>query len=226
MKLAVLVSGSGSNLQAIIDHMEAGNIAAEIAVVFSNNEDAYGLARAKKHGIPTVAIPHTSYADRLEFDAAMVRALQDHGADTVALAGFMRMLSPVFLDAFPMRVFNIHPALLPSFPGIHGQRDAAAFGVRLAGCTVHYVDEKMDNGPVIIQAATPVPTGADTDTVARHILRLEHRIYPQALAWIAAGRIALHGRAVHVAGAGEPVCDTDGVGPYIVNPPLEPPFAS
>lgn len=226
MKLAVLVSGSGSNLQSIIDHVEAGHINAEIAVVFSNKEDAYGLTRASSHGIPTAVIRHTEYSDREQFDAAMVQVLKDHGADTIALAGFMRMLTPVFLNAFPMRVINIHPALLPSFPGTHGQRDAADFGVRLAGCTVHFVDEKMDHGPVIIQAATPVAPGVDGDTLAGQILRLEHRIYPQALAWLADGRISLDGRHVHIAGAEEPVCDTDGVGPFLVNPPLEKAFAS
>ncbi|QJT10566.1 phosphoribosylglycinamide formyltransferase [Oceanidesulfovibrio marinus] len=226
MKLAVLVSGSGSNLQSIIDHVEAGHIAAEIAVVFSNKEDAYGLTRARNHGIPTAVIQHTEFTDREAFDAAMVRALQEHGADTVALAGFMRMLTPVFLNAFPMRVLNIHPALLPSFPGTHGQHDAATFGVRLAGCTVHFVDEKMDHGPVVIQAALPVTPGIAGDDLAGQILRLEHRVYPQALAWMAQDRIRLDGRIVHIEGSGVPVCDTDGVGPYLVNPPLEDDFAA
>ena len=187
MRLAVLVSGSGSNLQAIIDKAESGALDADIRLVLSNRADAYGLERARRHKVPCLALEHGGYASREAFDQAMVDAIRASGADTVALAGFMRLLTPVFLAAFPGRVLNIHPALLPSFKGAHGQRDAAEYGVRLSGCTVHFVDEHMDHGPIIIQAAVPALADDDGETLGSRILALEHRVYPQALQWLAQG---------------------------------------
>lgn len=224
MKLAVLASGSGSNLQSIFQHVDAGRIDAKVCVVFSNNPEAYALERARAQGVPAVGLFHRDFHSREAFDAAMVDVLHSHSVDAVALAGFMRMLTPTFLDAFPMRVVNIHPAILPSFPGAHGQRDAAQFGVKLAGCTVHFVDEEMDHGPIIIQAAIPVAKAVEGDALARAILRLEHRIFPQALAWLAADRLRVEDRFVIVENSQEPCCFEDECGPALVSPPLEPGF--
>ena len=197
----MLVSGTGSNLQAIIDRIEAGALDARITLVLSNKADAYGLVRAKQHGLNALCLPHTDFADRESFDAAMIAAIKHSGAEAVVLAGFMRMLTPAFLKTFAGMVVNIHPALLPSFPGVHGQDDAASYGVKLAGCTVHFVDDIMDNGPVIIQAAVPAYPDDDGATLGERILKMEHRIYPQAIAWLAAGRLAVQGRKVIVAPA-------------------------
>lgn len=227
MPLAVLVSGGGSNLQSILDKIDAGCIDAEVRVVVSNKADAYGLERAKKRGIPTWCRPHTEFASRLAFDQEMVRVIGEHGitagTGAVVLAGFMRMLTPEFLRAFPAAVVNIHPALLPSFPGTHGAADAAKYGVRLAGCSVHFVDEIMDHGPVIIQAAVPALPGEGGDALAARILKLEHSIYPQAVAWLAAGRLAIEGRHVRIAGAAPASCG-DAALPYLASPGLEQEF--
>ncbi len=219
LDLAVLVSGSGSNLQSIIDRVEAGVLDARIRLVLANRPGAYGLERAKKHGIPAVCLEHGDFPVREEFDAEMVRRIREHGADAVALAGFMRMVTPVFLGAFPGRVLNIHPALLPAFPGVHGQRDAADYGVRFSGCTVHFVDEKMDHGPVIIQAVVPAYAEDDGDSLGERILALEHRVYPQALQWLAQGRLEIRGRKVVLAPA--PSAGVATVGDGMVNPSLE-----
>ncbi|WP_029456774.1 phosphoribosylglycinamide formyltransferase [Solidesulfovibrio alcoholivorans] len=231
LPVAVLVSGTGSNLQAIIAQIDAGRIDARIATVISNKADAPALERAKRHGIPTRALPHGDFPDRAAFDAALLAAIRDSGAQAVVLAGFMRLLAPECIAAFRNRILNIHPALLPSFPGIRGQADAAAYGVTIAGATVHFVDEKMDNGPIIIQAAVPATPDDDAQSLAARILAMEHRIYPQALAWLAAGRLRVEGRKVRLlpaegnvmetsmgAGTGERV---EGAGPWLVNPPLE-----
>ena len=227
--LAVLVSGGGSNLQSILDKIDSGALPAEVRVVLSNKPEAYGLERARSRGIATWCRPHTEFASREAFDAEMVRIIGEHGitaqSGAVALAGFMRMLTPEFLRAFPHRVLNIHPALLPSFPGTHGAADASTYGVRLAGCTVHFVDEIMDHGPVVIQAAVPACSGvggteASAELAAR-ILKLEHCIYPQALAWLAQGRLVVEGRRVRLAAcANAATCGTVEL-PYIVSPGLE-----
>lgn len=222
--LAVLVSGSGSNLQSILDKIDAGALDAEVRLVLSNKPEAFGLERARKKGIPAVALPHQGFESRDAFDAEMVRLINQHGvsAETgaVVLAGFMRMLTPTFLRAFPGRVVNIHPALLPSFPGTHGAADAANYGVRLAGCSVHFVDEIMDHGPVIIQAAVPALPGEGGEALAARILKLEHCVYPQALAWLAAGRIELCGRHVRIKNAA-PACLGEAALPYLTSPGLE-----
>lgn len=219
LKLAVLVSGGGSNLQSIIDRGEAGVLDARVVLVLSNKPGAGGLERARRHGIPHAVVDHTEFPEREAFDAAMVARIRESGADLVVLAGFMRMLTPMFLDAFAGRIVNIHPALLPSFPGCHGQRDAADYGVKLAGCTVHFVDEIMDHGQVIIQAAVPVVPGEGGETLGARILELEHRIYPQAIQWLAEGRVCVQGRHVLVADAGRPLAELGR--PALVNPPLE-----
>ena len=222
LQLAVLASGSGSNLQAMLDHVARGHLDARIRLVLCNRPDAYALERARKAGVPTLCLDHRDYARREDFDAAMVRAIRDAGADTVALAGFMRMLTPVFLGAFPGRILNIHPAILPAFPGTHGAEDALAYGVKLAGCTVHLVDEIMDHGAVLIQAAVPVMAGEGPDELKPRIHALEHRIYPQALQWLAEGRLKLEGRVAHLAPASRPL--TQAPAQALVWPPLEQPF--
>ncbi len=214
LNIGVLVSGSGSNLQSIIDHIEKGLLQARIRIVLSNNPDAYALERAKRHGIPSVVLQHQDFRDREAFDGKMVEILRSNEVELVVMAGFMRVLSPLFLRAFPLRVLNIHPALLPSFPGLHGQAKAFDYGVRFSGCTVHFADEGVDSGPIIIQAVVPVCTGDTADTLAERILREEHRIYPQAIQWYAEGRLEVVGRKVRIKGV--PEIST----PPLHNPPL------
>ena len=219
--IAVLVSGGGSNLQAMIDRVEEGVLGADIRLVVSNNPEAYGLERARKHGIPAHALNHVDFPDRGSHERAVMAAVREAGAEAVVLAGYMRFLSPLFVEGFRDRILNIHPALLPSFPGTHGQRDAAEYGVKLAGPTVHFVDEELDHGPIIIQAALPVVQGEDGDSLARRILRLEHRIYPQAVQWLASGRLTVKGRQVCLAPSGQVVADMGEAGECLVSPPLE-----
>jgi phosphoribosylglycinamide formyltransferase 1 len=189
--LGVLVSGSGTNLQAILDAIRQGTLEARVAVVVSNVPDAGAIERARTAGVETVVIDHRGFADRAAFDAAVVRVLRERGVELVVLAGFMRMLTPVLLDAFPMRVVNVHPALLPAFPGIRGQRQALDYGVRVAGCTVHFVDGGTDTGPIIAQAAVPVNDDDDEATLTARILEKEHELLPRVLGWIAQGRVSV-----------------------------------
>ncbi|MBM2828655.1 MAG: Phosphoribosylglycinamide formyltransferase [Actinobacteria bacterium] len=198
--IAVLVSGSGSNLQAIIDTSERGEIPCRVGLVISNKADAYGLVRAKKHGIPTEVVSHKDFAGREEFDARLVEILRKSGAELICLAGFMRVLTPVFVRAFPNRIINIHPALLPSFPGTHGPKQALDYGVRFSGCTVHFLDEGVDTGPVIVQGVVPVYCDDTEDTLAARILVQEHRIYPMAIRLFFQGRLRIEGRRVMVDG--------------------------
>jgi len=198
VKLGVLISGSGSNLQSIIDNIESGDLSAEINVVISNVADAYGLTRAKNHGIKTEVIEHGKFPTREAFDKRLVEVLKENDVELVVLAGFMRVLTPAFLKAFPNRVINIHPALLPSFPGVHVWQKAIDYGVKFSGCTVHFVDEGTDTGPIIIQSVVPVLDDDDADTLAARILKQEHKIYPRAIQLYAEGRLELHGRTVKV----------------------------
>lgn len=199
VKLGVLVSGSGSNLQAIIDQIKLGRLQAEIKVVISNNPEAYALKRAAAHDLPTEVISQHDFGRREDFDRQMVAVLQAYDVELVILAGFMLVLTPFFLSSYPDRVMNIHPALLPAFPGLHVQRQALEFGVKFSGCTVHFVDEGMDTGPIIIQAVVPVLDDDTPETLAARILREEHRIYPQAIQLYAEGRLKVKGRRVLVA---------------------------
>jgi len=194
--IAVLVSGSGSNLQAIIDASERGEIHCRVGVVISNKADAYGLVRARNHGIPTEVVDHRSFESREAFDARLVEVIRSAGAELVCLAGFMRVLTPVFLRAFPHRILNIHPALLPSFPGTHGPAQALRYGVRFSGCTVHFLDEGVDTGPIIVQAVVPVHEDDTEETLAARILKEEHRIYPMAIRLFLEGRLTVEGRKV------------------------------
>jgi phosphoribosylglycinamide formyltransferase-1 len=201
--VAVLVSGSGSNLQAIIDASERGEIHCRVGIVVSNKADAYGLVRARKHDIPTEVVDHRAFGSREAFDARLVEVIRSSGAELVCLAGFMRVVTPVFLRAFPHRILNIHPALLPSFPGTHGPRQALQYGVRFSGCTVHFLDEGVDTGPVIVQAVVPVYEDDTEDTLAARILKEEHRIYPMAIRLFFEGRLSLSGRRVLSTGTGK-----------------------
>lgn len=190
--LGVLVSGSGTNLQAIIDAIAEGRIAgAEIGVVVSNVATAKALDRARKAGIDAVVIDHKAHASRASFDAAVVEALRARGVDLVVLAGFMRIVTPVLLDAFPHRVVNIHPALLPAFPGVHAQRQALAYGVRVTGCTVHLVDSGTDTGPILAQATVPVLDDDTEETLTARILEKEHALLPEVVQWLVDGRVSV-----------------------------------
>lgn len=189
--LGVLVSGSGTNLQAILGAIRARTLDARVAVVVSNVAEATALDRARSAGAPAVVVDHKRFADRTAFDAAVVQQLREHGVELVVLAGFMRLLTPVLLDAFPMRIVNVHPALLPAFPGIHGARQALAYGVRVAGCTVHFVDRGTDTGPIIAQAAVPVLEDDDEAALAARILEKEHELLPRVLQWMAEGRVSV-----------------------------------
>jgi phosphoribosylglycinamide formyltransferase-1 len=196
--IGVLVSGGGTNLQSIIDHIEDGTLDAEIRVVLSNNPDSGALDRCKQHRIPARVLDHRQFPSRLDFDLKAVEILKSEGVELVVLAGFMRVLSPDFLHAYPLRVMNIHPALLPSFPGTHVQQQAIDYGVKFSGCTVHFVDEGVDSGPIIIQSVVPVFDDDSADMLAARILKEEHRIYPQAIQYYAEGRIEIEGRTVHI----------------------------
>lgn len=201
VNLGVLVSGSGSNLQSIIDNIEKGLLDAVIKVIISNNPDAYALERAKKHNIHTVVIRHSDFSEREEFDQEMIALLKSYSVELVVMAGFMRVLSPLFLKTFPMKIMNIHPAILPSFPGTHAQKRAAEYGVKFSGCSVHFADEGVDTGPIIIQAIVPAYDDDTEDTLGARILREEHKIYPQAIQFYAEGKIEVTGRKVRIKGS-------------------------
>lgn len=195
--IGVLVSGSGSNLQSLIDHVEDGTLDARIKIVISNNPNAYALERCRKHSIPATVIDHHEFRSREEFDCKTIEILKSSDVELVVLAGFMRVLSSEFTKAFPLRIMNIHPALLPSFPGTHVQQKAIEYGARFSGCTVHFVDEGVDSGPILIQAVVPVYDDDTADTLAARILREEHRIYPQAIQYYADGKFQIDGRKVY-----------------------------
>jgi phosphoribosylglycinamide formyltransferase-1 len=197
VKLGVLVSGRGSNLQAIIDNIGSGRLSAEIAVVISDQADAYALDRARKYNIPAVHVSAKGYKGKRDaYDAKLVAELQKHNVELICLAGFMRIITPVLIKAFPNRILNIHPALLPSFPGLHVQKAALEHGVKFSGCTVHFVDEGMDTGPIIIQAVVPVLDNDTEDSLSERILKQEHNIYSRAIQLYAEGRLTITGRRV------------------------------
>jgi phosphoribosylglycinamide formyltransferase-1 len=201
VKVGVLASGSGTNLQALIDAASRGGMGpARLVVVGANVPGCGALERAAKAGIPTFLRSHKDFATRADFDRALLDELRRHGVGLLALAGFMRILTPTLLDAFPHRVVNIHPALLPSFPGVHAQKQAFDYGVRFSGCTVHFVDAGTDTGPSIAQAVVPVLDGDDEEALRLRILAEEHRLYPAVIRAIAEGRVSVDGRRVHMQG--------------------------
>jgi phosphoribosylglycinamide formyltransferase 1 len=194
----VLLSGRGSNFEALAASVEAGRIPnAEIAIVLSNQENAPGLERARERGIPARAIPSKGL-ERETYDKQVVAALEEKGVELVCLAGYMRLLSPYFVRAFPNRILNIHPSLLPAFPGLEAQRQALEHGAKFSGCTVHFVDERLDAGPIILQAVVPIEDGDTPDTLSERILREEHRIYSEAVRIVLEGRYRIEGRRVLV----------------------------
>jgi phosphoribosylglycinamide formyltransferase-1 len=200
VRLGVLISGEGTNLQAIIDAIARGDLRAEIRLVISNKAAAGGLERARRHGIPAMTIDHRRYANRCDFDHALVAALQSHDVELVVCAGFMRLLSPVMIDAFRGRIMNIHPALCPAFPGVNAVRQALAYGARFTGCTVFFVTEGVDDGPIIVQAVVPILPDDDEAALAARIHAEEHRIYPLAIRLYQEGRLEIDGRIVRIRG--------------------------
>ena len=203
MKLAVLISGSGTNLQALIDACAEADYPARISLVISNRENAGGLERAKAAGLPTLVIRHTKFAKRDDFDRALTEALEPANVDLICLAGFMRVLGHNFVDHWRDRLINIHPALLPSFKGLHTHKRALEAGVRITGCTVHYVRAEVDVGPIVAQAAVPVLPGDTEDSLAQRVLEQEHRIYPLAVELIARGQVKVDGGGGQITGAQE-----------------------
>lgn len=199
MNVGVLVSGSGTNLQAILDAGRRGELGgARVVVVVSNVPGVRALERAAAAGVPAEVLPHKQFASRQAFDEALIALLRRHGVELVALAGFMRIVTPAFLQAFPQRVLNIHPSLLPAFPGVHAQQQALDYGARVTGCTVHLVDEGCDTGPILLQAAVPVLDGDDVAALTARILVEEHKLYPAALRAVAEGRVSVDGRRVRI----------------------------
>ncbi len=196
LHIGVLISGSGTNLQAIMDACADGRIDGEVVVVVSSHTEAYGLERARKAGIPAVCLDRTEYRTFGAFNKAILDALQSHGARIVVMAGYMRLLGKDVLRAYPYRVLNIHPALLPAFPGASGIRDAFEYGVKVTGVTVHFADEQFDKGPIIAQEAVPVAEDDTLETLEAKIHEIEHRIYPRALQLIAEDRVEIIGRKV------------------------------
>jgi phosphoribosylglycinamide formyltransferase-1 len=193
--ISVLASGNGTNLQAILDAIESGRIrGARLVLVISDNKEAFALERAKKHGIPAIHIDPKNYASREDFDREAVARLREAGTDLVVLAGFMRVVTPYFVRSFPRRIMNIHPALLPCFPGAHAVEDALEYGVKVAGCTVHFVDEGVDTGPIILQEALPVREDDTPETLRERIHVLEHRLYPRAISLWLQNKITILGR--------------------------------
>lgn len=200
-RIVILISGRGSNMETMLKT----RLPAEIAAVISNEADARGLTTAQDQGIATAVVPHRAFADRAVFDAALAAEMDRYTPDLIVLAGFMRVLTEGFVARYAGRMINIHPSLLPSFPGLHTHRRALEAGVRVHGCTVHFVTPGLDSGPIIVQAAVPVLAGDTEDSLATRVLREEHRIYPQAVRWICAGRVKL--------GANGTVTITDAVTP-------------
>jgi len=198
LRIAILASGGGTNLQTIIDQCQQGLLDAEICLVLSNNPGAGALKRAAQAGIDTICIDHRKFDNREDFDQTVVATLQKARSELVVLAGFMRIISEIFLQAFPQKIINIHPALLPAFPGLHVQQKAIEYGAKFSGCTVHFVDAGVDTGPIIAQAVVPIFSDDCQDTLAARILEQEHKIYPQTIQWFAENRVKVVGRQVHI----------------------------
>ncbi len=194
-RLAILLSGRGSNFEAIADSIQQGRLPARIEVVVSNLSSAAGLERARRRGLKTLILPSRGVA-REDYDRSLVYELKRHRVDLICLAGFMRILSPLFVRSFPNRILNIHPSLLPAFPGLRPQRQALEYGVRFSGCTVHFVDEGVDSGPILLQAAVPVLESDDEESLAARILAEEHRLYPRAIGMLVRNEVRLEGRRV------------------------------
>lgn len=200
LRLGVLVSGSGSNLQAVLDACAHGTLDATVQLVLSNKPGVFALKRAQTAGVPTVVLSHKHFATREAFDEQIVRELKARSVDTVVLAGFMRIVTPKLIDAFAGRVINIHPSLLPSFPGVDAHKQALEYGVKITGCTVHFVDAGMDTGPIIAQSAVPILEEDTIDSLRARVLVEEHKLLVSSLQLLAEGRLTIDGRRVHVRG--------------------------
>jgi phosphoribosylglycinamide formyltransferase-1 len=198
INIGVLASGRGTNLQVIIEAIEEGKIEGEIKVVISDNPDAYALKRAKQHNIETQYIDFKSFKNREDYDKKIVECLKEKKIDLVVLAGYMRILSPYFIRTYKNKIMNIHPALLPSFPGLHAQRQAVEYGVKISGCTVHFVDEGVDSGPIILQKSVEVSADDTEESLVEKILKEEHQIYPRAIQLFSQGRLIIKGRKVFI----------------------------
>ncbi|HNW30407.1 MAG TPA: phosphoribosylglycinamide formyltransferase [Spirochaetota bacterium] len=200
VKIAVLISGSGTNLQSIIDKAESGWLPAEIACVISDREKAYGLERARKHGIPAYFVDRKQYALREEHEEAIMAILKKHDVELLVLAGYMRLITSHMIGRYRNRIINIHPALLPSFPGTDGYGDAWRYGVKVSGCTVHFVDEGCDTGPIILQGVNPVEEGETFESFRERGLKIEHQVLPEAIKLYCEGRLKVEGRKVKILG--------------------------
>jgi phosphoribosylglycinamide formyltransferase-1 len=211
LTLGILASGRGSNFQSIIDGIGSGFLKVKIAVLITDNPDAYAIERAKKHGIESLVLRPKDFADRNMYYSHVADELKKRGVELVILAGFMRVVGKPLIERYRNSIMNIHPALLPSFPGLHGQKQAADYGVKISGCTVHFVDEGMDTGPIIIQAAVPAYHDDTEDTLSERILKQEHRIFPYAIKLYSEGRISVEGRKVITKG--------DREDSLLINPP-------
>jgi len=198
INIGVLASGRGTNLQAIIEAVKEGKIEGRISIVISDNRDAFALKRAKQNNIETEYINFKSFKNREDYDKEIMECLKEKDIDLVVLAGYMRILSPYFIRTYKNRIINIHPALLPSFPGLHAQRQAVEYGVKISGCTVHFVDEGIDSGPVILQKAVEVKDNDTEESLAERILKEEHQIYPRAIQLFCQGRLIIKGRKVFI----------------------------
>ena len=196
MKIAVLVSGRGSNLQAIINSIERNELNAHLSLVVSNTKNAFALTRAEKHGIESIFINPASYPSRRKFDQVMANKLKEMSIDLICLAGYMRILGEEFIQTFSGKIINIHPSLLPAFPGLNAQKQAVEYGVKFSGCTVHFVDEGVDSGPIILQTAVPVYDYDEEKTLSQRILEQEHHLYPKAIKLITENKLTLTGRTV------------------------------
>jgi len=197
-RVGILISGRGSNMVALVNAMRDGRVPADPVVVIANVPGAPGLATAAGWGIATAVVDHTAVKPRQAHERAVIEQLKAHQVDIVCLAGYMRLLSPLLVGAFPGRILNVHPGLLPAFPGLDAQKAALDYGVKVAGCTVHLVDDEVDHGPIVLQATVPVEDGDTVETLSARILEQEHAIYPQALALLASGRLEIDGRRVRV----------------------------
>jgi len=213
LTLGVLASGRGSNFQAIIDSIERGYLRARVAVLITDNPDAYAIERAKKHDIESLVLRPKDFPDKDSYYSHIAQELERRGVDLVILAGFMRIVGRRLVERYPNRIMNIHPAILPSFPGLHGQRQAVDYGVKISGCTVHFVDEGVDTGPIIIQAAVPAYDDDTEESLSERILKQEHRIFPYAIKLFSEGRLRVEGRKVIITAGRQ-----DSI---IINPPLE-----
>ena len=198
VNIGVLASGRGTNLQEIIEAVEEGRIEGEISIVVSDNPDAYALKRGKQYNIDTQYIDFKEFKSREDYDKKVVECLKEKEVELVVLAGYMRILTPHFIKTYKNKIMNIHPALLPSFPGLHAQRQAIGYGVKVSGCTVHFVDEGMDSGPIILQQAVEVKDDDSEESLAERILREEHQIFPQAIQLFSQGRLIIKGRKVFI----------------------------